>query len=162
MNDQLNVALRYIGTSLGTLFTIFGVIQFVTPDQVAQLTVAVHDFNQSVLSAYGALTKMWIILGPVGVIVLARLGIKSSSVQAIGQKLLSIATGPASPTAAEAQKVIVQATSAIAKDKTIPASDEAKNTLIAATISLPEVQTIVTDAKTAMASSSPSVVSKAV
>src|SRR5258706_13271169 len=144
MNDQFNVALRYIGTSLGTLFTIFGAMQFVTSDQVAQLTVAIHDFNESVLSAYGALTKMWIILGPAGVVILARLGVKSSSVQAIGQKLLSIATSPASPTAAEAQKVIVQATGVIAKDKTIPASDDAKNALIAATIALPEVQTIVT------------------
>lgn len=133
MNDQLNVALRYIGTSLGTLFTIFGAMQFVTPDQVSQLTVAVHDFNQSILSAYGALTKMWIILGPVGVIILARLGVKSSSVQAMGQKLLSIAIG---------------------------GSKDAQNTLVAATIALPQVQTIVTDKETALASPSPSVVSK--
>lgn len=135
MNDsnQLNAALRYIGTSLGTLFTIFGGMQFVTPDQVVQLLGAVHDFNESVLSAYGALTKMWIILGPVGVVILARIGVKSSSVQAMSQKLLSVATG---------------------------GSKDAKNTLIAATIALPQVQTIVTDEETALASPSPSVVSK--
>lgn len=135
MNDsnQLNAALRYIGTSLGTLFTIFGGMQFITPDQVVQLLGAVHDFNESVLSAYGALTKMWIILGPIGVVILARVGVKSSSVQAMSQKLLSVASG---------------------------GNKDAKNTLIAATIALPQVQTIVTDEETALASPSPSVVSK--
>lgn len=135
MNDsnQLNAALRYIGTSLGTLFTIFGGMQFITPDQVVQLLGAVHDFNESILSAYGALTKMWIILGPIGVVILARVGVKSSSVQAMSQKLLSVASG---------------------------GNKDAKNTLIAATIALPQVQTIVTDEETALASPSPSVVSK--
>ncbi len=159
--NKLNIALRYAGTSAGTLFTIFGALQFVTPEQVAQLTAAVHDFNQSILSAYGALTKMWIILGPAAIIVLTKFGIKSGTVPELMAKLLRIATGAASPEAAAAQKAIVQATAAIAQDKSIPASDDAKNTLIAATIALPEVQTIVTDKKTALASPSPSVVSKA-
>lgn len=136
--NKLNAALRYAGASASTLFTVFGVLQFVTPDQVAQLTQAVHDFNQSVLSAYGALTKMWIILGPVALFWLGKVGFQSSSVQAMAGKLLKIATSAPSPEA-----------------------DEAKNKLIAATIALPEVQTIVTDAKTAAASESPSVVSKA-
>jgi hypothetical protein len=135
------------------------VLQFVTPEQVSQLTAAVHDFNQSILSAYGALTKMWVILGPVAVFFLGKAGIQSSSVKAIGDKLLRIATGAASPSAIEAQKVAINVTSAVASDKSIPQSVDAKNTLIAATIALPEVQTIVTDAKTAMESPSPSVIS---
>lgn len=89
--NKLNVALRYAGTSAATMFTIFGVLQFVTPDQVAQLTQAVHEFNDSILSAYGALTKMWVILGPAALVVLGRVGVKSSSVQALGAKLLSMA-----------------------------------------------------------------------
>jgi hypothetical protein len=71
----------------------------------------------------------------------------------------SIATGPSSSIAVSAQKALLQATSAIASDKSIPTSEDAKNTLIAATIALPEVQTIITDKKTADASSSSSVVS---
>lgn len=89
--NKLNAALRYAGTSAATMFTIFGVLQFVTPDQVAQLTQAVHEFNQSILSAYGALTKMWVILGPAALLILGRIGVKSSSVQALGAKLLSMA-----------------------------------------------------------------------
>ena len=155
---KLNSALRHVGTGAGTLFTLFGALQFVTPDQVAQLTAAVHDFNNSVISAYGALTKMWIILGPLGLLWMGKLGYQSSSVKALASNLLKIAAGPASPAAAEAQKAVIQATAAVAADPTIPTSVEAKNTLIAATISLPEVQTIVTDAKTAAESPSPSVV----
>ena len=70
----------------------------------------------------------------------------------------TIATGTASPVAADAQTALIEGTKAVALDTSIPKSVEAKNTLVAATIALPEVKTIVTDAKTADASSSPSVV----
>lgn len=70
----------------------------------------------------------------------------------------AIATGPASDIAVSAQTALIQATSAVAQDKAIPKSEEAKNTLVAATIALPEVQTIITDKKTADASPSSSVV----
>lgn len=157
--NKLNSALRYAGTSAGTLFTIFGAMQFVTPEQVTQLAAAMHDFNDSVVSMYGALTKMWIILGPVAIFWLGKVGWNSSSAKALGDKLRAFATGPASPAAVEAQKAAIQVTAAVAQDKSIPTSEEAKNTLVAATIALPEVQTIVTDTKTALASPSPSVVS---
>jgi hypothetical protein len=156
--NKLNAGLRYAGTAVGTLFTLFGAMQFVTPEQVAQLTTAVHEFNQSIISAYGALTKMWIILGPAMVIFLAKFGIQSSSVKAIGDKLLRIATGPASPGAVEAQKAAINVTAAVALDKTIPTSEEAKNTLVAATIALPQVEQIISDKKTAVAAGSPSVI----
>src|SRR5882757_1216000 len=52
----------------------------------------------------------------------------------------------------------VASVKAIATDPSSDVSVDAKNALIAATIALPEVQTIVTDAKTAAASPSPSVV----
>jgi hypothetical protein len=160
--NKLNAGLRYAGTAAGTLFTLFGAMQFVTPEQVAQLTSAVHDFNNSMISAYGALTKMWIILGPAMVIILAKFGIQSSSVKAIGDKLLRIATGPASPGAVEAQKAAINVTAAVALDKTIPTSEEAKNTLVAATIALPQVEQIISDKKTAIAAGSPSVTTSTV
>jgi hypothetical protein len=155
--NKLNAGLRYAGTAFGTLGFIFGAMQFVTPEQVAQLTAAVHDFNNSMISAYGALTKMWIIIGPAMVITLAKFGIDSSTVKAIGDKLLRIATGPASPGAVEAQKAAINVTAAVALDKTIPTSEEAKNTLVQATIALPQVEQIISDKKTAIAAGSPSV-----
>lgn len=157
--NKLNAALRYAGTSAGTLFTVFGVLQFVTPEQVAQLTVAVHDFNQSILSAYGALTKMWVILGPAAVIMLGRAGFKSSSVKGIAAKLLSIAANAADPKATEAQQAIVEATSTIARDPQIQTSTAAKVALLDAVAAQPEVvgSITVTDAKLAEATESPQV-----
>lgn len=156
--NKLNAGLRYVGTSAATLFTMMGALAILSPDQVAQLGAAIHQLNDSILSAYGALTKMWVILGPIAGIYLTKVGIQSSSIKSLAGKLLNIAAGPASPSAVEAQKAIVTATSMIAQDKTIPAADDAKQALIAATIALPEVQTIVTDKATADASPSPSVV----
>lgn len=137
--NKLNAALRYAGTSAGTLFTVFGVLQFITPEQVAQLTQAVHDFNQSALSMYGALTKMWLILGPIAVIWLGKVGVQSSSIKGIMAKLFSIAANSADPKAAEAQTAIISATAQIAQDPQIQTSREAKVALLDSTASLPEV-----------------------
>jgi uncharacterized protein YjeT (DUF2065 family) len=156
--NQIKISLRYLGTAGGTAATILGAISLITPDQAKDLVQQIHILSESALTMYGALLKMWVILGPAGVIVLGYFGVKSGSIKAMATKLLGIATNEASPQASEAQKAIVQATSTIAQDKTIPASDDAKQTLIAATIALPEVQTIVTDKKTAEAAPSESVV----
>ena len=156
--NKLNAGLRYAGTSAATIFTMMGALAILSPDQIAQLSIAVHQLNDSILSAYGALTKMWVILGPIAALYLGKVGVQSSGVKAIAEKLLHIAAGPASPAAVEAQKAVIQVTSAIAQDKSIPASAEATQALIAATIALPQVQTIVTDQKTADAAPSPSVV----
>lgn len=156
--NKLNAGLRYAGSSLGTVFAMMGAFALISPDQAAQLSVAFHQLSDSIITGYGALLKMWVILGPVAVFWLGKVGVQSSSVQAIKNKLLSIASGPASPSAVEAQKAAIQVTAAVAMDKSIPASEDAKNTLVAATIALPEVQTIVTDAKTAAASPSSSVI----
>ena len=131
--NQLNIALRYAGTSLGTLFTILGALQFIPPEKVHDLTTALQDLQTSVITGYGALLKMWVILGPAAIATLTALGIKSGSIQSLGAKLLSMT-------------------------KSGPAAEQAKQVLIASTIALPEVQTIVTDKKTADAAPSESVV----
>lgn len=137
--NQLNAGLRYGGTAAGTLFTILGILQFVTPEQVAQLTAALHDLNQSIVTAYGALTKMGVILGPVAVFWLTKAGVQSSSIKSLAGKLLGIASGPASPAAAEAQKAAIEVTAAVANDPSIPKSTEAKAALLDAVASQPEV-----------------------
>ncbi len=160
--NKLNAAIRYAGTSAATVFTIFSVLSLISPEQAADLKANMETLKTSIVTGYGALQKMGLILGPVAVFLLGKAGWDSSTVQAISRKLLGIATGPAGASAIEAQTAAIQVTAAVAMDKTIQKSDEAKNTLVAATIALPEVQTIVTDAKTAAASPSPSVVPVAI
>lgn len=145
--NQVNIALRYAGTSLGTLFTLLGAVQFISPEQVAQLASASHDLSASIITGYGALLKMWVILGPLAVGGLTALGIKSGAAKAMGAKLLDMATAVknSADTPAEARLAIANAA-------------DAKQVLIAATIALPEVKTIVTDSATAAAAPSNSVV----
>lgn len=139
LQNKLSSLKRYAGTSGATLLTVLGALSFLDAQQIAEVKAQVDILNQSIVTAYGALTKMWIILGPVGIAVAAKLGWNSSGVKELAGKLLNIASGPASPQAAEAQKALVQATTAIAQDSNIPASLEAKAALIDGAAAQPEV-----------------------
>lgn len=156
--NQLKIGLRYAGTSVATGATFLAAFSLITPDQAKDLVAQIHVFNDSIFTAYGALLKMWVILGPAAALALGYFGVKSGSVKSLIGNLLTMAQGKASPGAAAAQSAIVSATGTIAQDKTLPTSESAKQTLIAATIALPEVQTIVTDKATADSAVSNSVV----
>jgi hypothetical protein len=99
---QLNSALRTGAASAGTLFGLLGALSLITPDQAKDLAEQVQILNQSIFTAYGALLHMWVILGPVALIVAGYFGVKSTSVQALGAKLLKMvahedAGAPAAP-----------------------------------------------------------------
>ena len=160
MSSQTTVGLRYAATSLATVFTMMGAVSVISPEQAQELIADLHGLNDSIVSAYGYLVKMWVILGPVIIFWLGKLGVNSSTVKGLIANLLKTAQGPASPDAAEAQKAIVHATSTIAQDQSIPVSQEAANTLVKATIALPQVQGIVTDETTKRAVNNPSVVAQ--
>lgn len=95
--NQLNTGLRYAGASAGTLFGVLGAMSLITPDQAHDLAAQVQVLNQSILTAYGALTKMGVILGPAAVVIAGYFGIKSSSVQALGAKLLKMVAAEKPP-----------------------------------------------------------------
>lgn len=97
-------------------------------------------------------------VGPISYVIIAIWSLYANTQAAKIQSVRAIAAGPASLNAVNAQTALIAATNAIAQDPTIPQAPAAKQALIAATISLPEVQTIVTDKKTALASPSPNVV----
>lgn len=161
LQNKLGALKRYAATAGGSALTIMAVLQLLSPEQVMELKAQAEIANQSIFTLYGALTKMWIIAGPVAIGIAVKLGWNSSGVQALAGKLLGIAKHDTTPAAVEAQKAIVQATSTIAQDNSLPSSQDAKDTLVAATIALDEVQTIVTDAVTAARSPSESVVAAA-
>lgn len=134
--SKLNAGLRYGAASAGTIVTVLGGMSLISPDQAHDLIQQVQILNQSILTAYGALLHMGVILGPVAVIVAGYFGVKSvPDVKELASRLLRIAQNPATGS-----------------------SKDATQALIAATIALPSVQTIVTDQKTADAAPSESVV----
>lgn len=147
--DQVDAASRHAITAAGVAVTILGLqAKGVSMENV---TALINSLGSTVNTLVQLVAAAGVVYG----------GIKAArSASPTNQvaKVQEMATGPASPVAVSAQAALVNAVSAIAQDKSIPASDDAKNTLIAATIALPEVQTIITDAKTAQASTSASVV----
>ena len=108
-SNKLNSALRYGGTAAGTVFTLMAVVSLLSPDQVVALKANVETLKTSIVSGYGALVNMWIILGPVAIGVAAKIGWNSSSVQAMAGKLLKIAATASDPASKQAKVEIVNA-----------------------------------------------------
>jgi hypothetical protein len=106
-SNKLASALRYGSTAAGTGFTLLAVVSLLSPDQVVALKANVETLKTSILTGYGALLNMWVILGPLAIGVAAKLGWNSSSVQALSKKLLAIAGNAADPTAAKEAKVAI-------------------------------------------------------
>lgn len=136
--DQVMAQLRIVIPALGTIVSAFGV-------------------NGATANHYVDLSLSMV--GPISYLVIVVWSLIANTQANKIKSVQAIATGLASPAAVDAQTAIIAATSAIAQDKSIPKSEAAKDALVAATIALPEVQTIITDSKTANNSPSPSVVS---
>jgi len=108
-SNKLNSAMRYGGTAASAVFAVMGALSILTPDQVTTLKADIETLKTSILTGYGALVDMWVILGPVGVLVLAKIGWNSSGVKAMAGKLFAIATTPSDPKSTEAKVAIVNA-----------------------------------------------------
>lgn len=148
--DQIDSAKRHLTVAAGVAVTIFGLqAKGVSMENVTGL---INSLGETVNTLVQLIAAAGVTYG------IVKGFLKSSPTSQIAS-VKEIAIGPEGPVAVDAQMALIEATSAVAQDKRIPQSDEAKDALIAATIALPQVQTIVTDKKTAEASPSPSVVS---
>lgn len=143
-------AFRYALAAISPVLALFG-FTGLSPDRIDAWVIYAKTFGTAALGVMALLG----IAVPLGV---AILGILSATIKKQIARVRELANNP-QLASEEAQKAIVEATSAIAQDKTLVKSAEAVKTLVDATIALPQVQTIVTDAKTAAASPSESVVS---
>ena len=139
---------------LGALGLLLGMIGFgvLSPETVNK----VMDFAAQLGTTITAIVALLGVVSPGVMAVIAAW--KASQPQQV-KSVAAIAQDPTQAQSAPAQQALVAATAAIAKNNVLEKSDDAKQTLIAATIALPEVQTIVTDKKTADAAPSASVVS---
>ena len=147
---QVDSASRHAISIAGTAFAIFGLqAKGISLDQVKAVITALGNVVNDFIILIGTLAPFYALLKAAS----------SASPTNQGASLTTLATGPASSSAVEAQKALIGATSAVAQDKSIPASQEAANTLVTATIALPQVQGIVTDKATKDAVNNSSVVS---
>lgn len=164
LQNKLGTLKRYGTTVGGTALFIMAGLQLLSPEQIAELKAQADILNQSVVTGYGALTKMWIIAGPVAVGIAMKMGWNSASIQALGSKLLKMATSDVPQAASIGGAASVglpgSAQEDIAKaQETIASATNAKDILVAASAALPQVQAILTDDDTSKAIPSGAVLS---
>jgi hypothetical protein len=143
-------ALRYALVAIAPLAAIFG-FTGLTPDRINGVVAYAQTFGTAVLAVLA-------LLGIVVPVILAILGVLSATIKKQIARVRELANNPQLANA-EAAKALTDATSQLAKSDDVQKSVDAVNALVAATVALPQVQTIVTDKKTADASPSGSVVS---
>jgi hypothetical protein len=127
---QVDAAARHAITAVGVAVTIFG-LQAKGVD-MAQVTAAINNLGTVVNSLLQFAAAVGVVYGGIQ-------ATRSASPTAQIAHVKDLATAPASSTAVDAQKALVEATSAIAADPSIPKSVEAKVALIDAAAALPEV-----------------------
>lgn len=92
MSDTTKNLLAQIGSNGMTALTVLGVLGFLSPEQSTALIAAIHQFNDGLVQTFGALGKMWIILGPLVAALFVKLGISTPTVQNILATLTKAAT----------------------------------------------------------------------
>lgn len=147
---QVDAAKQHVITAVGVAVTIFGLqAKGVSMDQVKAVIEGLGDTANTLIQLVAA----------VGVLYGGIKAMNSASPTNQIAAVKDIATGPASPAASDAQKVLIEGVSAIAQDKSIPTNKDAKVALLDATAALPEVvgDINVTDKSLELATSSPQV-----
>jgi len=140
---------RYALAALSPVLALFG-FTGLTPDKIDAWVTYAKSFGTAALAIIA-------LVGIVMPLVVAIFGILSATMKKQIARVRELAANPQLANQ-EAQKAIIDATKAIATDKSIPKSIESVNSLVEATIALPQVQTIITDRKTADASPSNDVI----
>lgn len=141
LQNKFGALKRYGTTAAGTALTIMAALQLLSPDQIAQLKAQADILNQSIITGYGALTKMWIIAGPVAVGIAVKMGWNSSGVKAIGAKLLSMVAHEPPPASnaggLESLQVSAAPVSVAAAQETISKATSATEVLAAVVAAAP-------------------------
>ena len=63
-SDVVNSVLRHVGTSAGTVFTVFTVLGFLSPDDAQKAITALHKVTDGLQQAFGGISQLALILGP--------------------------------------------------------------------------------------------------
>ena len=131
--NQVNAALRHVGTASASVASVFVVLGFLTPDQSQAIIADMQQIVAGLQQAFGGFSKLAIIVGPIFAGLMATFAAKSGSVTSIIATLLKTAHA-----------------------NTI-ASDEAKTAIVNAAAGLPEVEKVVAPALAPIPATSPTV-----
>lgn len=106
--NQLNNVLLQAGGAIATTVTLLSAVSFIPIDQVKNFIDALHEFNAAVLTGYAAVLKMWVIIGPAAILMLAKFGFRSETAKSLMARAFKIATTAGDGTAKEAKEEIMK------------------------------------------------------
>ena len=108
-------ALTSVSSHIITAATTIAALGLVNPDDVKTFIEAIHQFNDGIAQTFGALGKMWIVVGPLAAWFVARLGITNPTVQNLLATLTKMATSGSNAEQTEKQAEIAAATASLPK-----------------------------------------------
>lgn len=131
--NQVNAALRHVGTASASAASVFVVLGFLSPDQAQAIIADMQQIVAGLTQAFGGFSKILIIVGPVFAGLMATFAAKSGSVGSLISSLLKQSQG------------------------TTAAADATKTAIVNAAATLPEVEKVVAPALAPIPATSPKV-----
>jgi len=110
--NQVNAALRHVGTATASAASVFVVFGFLTPDQAQAVIADMQQIIGGLQQAFGGFSKLALLLGPIFATLMATYAAKSGTVISMLASLNKIANSNKS-TSTEAKAAIVNAASAL-------------------------------------------------
>ena len=110
--NQVNAALRHVGTATASVASVFVVFGFLTPDQAQAVIADMQQIIGGLQQAFGGFSKLALLLGPIFATLMATYAAKSGTVISMLASLNKIANSNKS-TSTEAKAAIVNAASAL-------------------------------------------------
>ena len=88
--NQVNAALRHVGTASASVASVFVVLGFLTPDQSSAVIADMQEIVAGLQQAFGGFSKLALVLGPVLATVMATYAAKSGSAASMIGALIKI------------------------------------------------------------------------
>jgi len=110
--NQVNAALRHVGTAAASAASVFVVFGFLTPEQAQSVIADMQDIVGGLQQAFGGFSKLALLLGPIFTTLMATYAAKSGTVFNLLATLNKIANS-SKPVSTDAKAAIVNAASAL-------------------------------------------------
>ena len=105
--NQVNAALRHVGTASASVASVFVVLGFLSPEQSAAVIADMQQIVAGLQQAFGGFSKLALVLGPVMATVMATYAAKSGSAASMLGNLIKMTHNSNAPAADEAKAAIV-------------------------------------------------------
>jgi hypothetical protein len=138
--NQVNSALRHVGTATGTTVGLFVVLGQLSPEQASSIIAAMHQVTDGLQQAFGGISKISLIIGPLFAAWMALMAGKSAGVKSQLANILKIATSSGAGADQAQAGVVAASTMVLQSSPSIAPSQEVKVAILDAAAALPETK----------------------